>query len=78
MSLEVAINNNQTKRPNPKYTLEFKQGAAKIVNGKGHAHQRAGDNLGVSLGAVGRWPGAARPCKPIRHQDGSLEPDWPG
>jgi hypothetical protein len=26
--------NNQTKRPNPKDTLEFKQDAAKLVNDK--------------------------------------------
>jgi hypothetical protein len=32
MSLEVNMNSNQTKRANPKYTLEFKQDAAKIVS----------------------------------------------
>jgi hypothetical protein len=33
MSLEVN-KNNQTKRPNPKFTLEFKQGAVKLVEGR--------------------------------------------
>ena len=31
MSIEVTMN-NQTKRPNPKYTFKFKQDAAKLVN----------------------------------------------
>mgnify|MGYP001214875541 CR=1 FL=1 len=50
----------QTKRPNPKYTLEFKQDAAKLVNEKGYTHQQAADNLGISLSAVGRWSRAGR------------------
>ncbi len=33
MSLEVNMN-TQTKRVNPKYTLEFKQDAARLVNEK--------------------------------------------
>ena len=33
MPLEVNMN-TQTKRQNPKYTLEFKQDAAKLVNEK--------------------------------------------
>ncbi len=36
--------NNQIKRPNPKFTLEFKQDAAKLVNEKGYTHQQAADN----------------------------------
>ena len=59
MSIEVNMN-NQTKRPNPKYTLEFKQDAAKLVNEKGYTHQQAADNLGISLSAIGRWSGAER------------------
>jgi transposase len=47
--------NNQTKRPNPKFTLGFKQDAAKLVNEKGYAHQQAADSLGISLSAIGRW-----------------------
>ena len=50
----------QTKRPNPKYTLEFKQDAAKLVNEKGYTHQQAADNLGISLRAIGRWSRAER------------------
>jgi transposase len=45
----------QIKCKRPKYTLEFKQDAAKLVNEKGYTHKQAADNLGVSLGAIGRW-----------------------
>jgi transposase len=45
----------QNKHKRPQYTLEFKKDAAKLVNEKGYAHQQAADNLGVSLGAIGRW-----------------------
>jgi len=54
MSLEVNMS-NQNKHKRPKYTLEFKQDAAKLVNDKGYTHQQAADNLGVSLSAIGRW-----------------------
>ena len=47
----------------PKYTVEFKQDAAKLVNEKGYTHQQAADNLGVSLSAIGRWARAERPPK---------------
>jgi transposase len=47
MSLEVKMN-NETKRPTPKFTLKFKQDAAKLVLEKGYTHQQASDNLGVS------------------------------
>ena len=50
----------QIKRPNPKFTLEFKQDAAKLVNEKGYTHQQAADNLGISLSAIGRWSRAER------------------
>jgi transposase len=59
MSLEVNMK-EQTKRPNPRYTLEFKQDAAKLVNEKGYTHQQAADNLGISLSAMGRWVRAER------------------
>jgi transposase len=62
MSLEVKMN-NETKRPNPKFTLEFKQDAAKLVLEKGYTHQQASDNLGVSLSALGRWVRAERGSK---------------
>ena len=35
MSLEVNMN-NQNKQKRPKYTIEFKQDAAKLVNEKSH------------------------------------------
>jgi transposase len=59
MSLEVNMK-EQTKRPNPRYTLEFKQDAAKLVNEKGYTHQQVADNLGISLSAMGRWVRAER------------------
>ena len=59
MSLEVNMK-EQTKRPNPRYTLEFKQDAAKLVNEKGYTHQQAADNLGIPLSAMGRWARAER------------------
>ena len=46
---------NQNKHKRPKYTLEFRQDAAKLVNEKGYTHQQAADNLGVSLSVIGRW-----------------------
>ena len=49
---------NKYKRP--KYSLEFKQDAAKLVLEKGYSHQQAADHLGVSLSALGRWVGAER------------------
>jgi len=47
--------NTQTKQPRPKYTLEFKQDAARLVNEKDYTHQQAADHLGISLSAIGRW-----------------------
>jgi transposase len=54
MSLEVNMN-NQTKRPRPKFTLEFKQDAVKLITEQGYTHQQAADSLGISLSAIGRW-----------------------
>ena|ERR1035437_4205946 len=45
----------QNKHKRPKYTIEFKQDAAKLVNEKGYTHKQAADNLGISLSAIGRW-----------------------
>jgi transposase len=59
MSLEVNMN-NKAKQKRPKYTLEFKQDAAKLVNEKGYTHQQAADSLGISLSAIGRWVRAER------------------
>ncbi len=52
--------NTQTKQPRPKYTLEFKQDAARLVNEKDYTHQQAADHLGISLSAIGRWSRAER------------------
>jgi len=52
--------NTQTKRLIPKYTLEFKKDAARLVNEKGYTHQQAADHLGIPLSAIGRWSRAER------------------
>jgi transposase len=52
--------NNQIKRPNPKFTLEFKQDAVKLTTEKGYTHRQVADSLGISLSAVGRWSRAER------------------
>ncbi len=51
---------NSEKAKKPKFTLEFKQDAAKLVLEKGYTHQQAADSLGVSLSALGRWVKAER------------------
>jgi transposase len=50
----------QIKRPNLKFTLEFKQDAVKLITEKGYAHQQVADSLGISLSAIGRWPRSER------------------
>jgi len=52
--------NDQKKRPNLKFTLEFKHDAVKLITEKGYAHQQVADSLGISLSAIGRWSGAER------------------
>lgn len=56
---------NKTKQKRPKYTLEFKQDAAQLVNEKGYTHKQAADNLGISISAIGRW---------VRAEQGSISP----
>ncbi|WP_445370879.1 transposase [Methylomonas sp. HW2-6] len=46
---------NEQKHKRPKYSLEFKQDAAKLVLEKGYSQQQAADHLGISLSALGRW-----------------------
>ena len=66
--------NNQIKRPNPKFTLEFKQDAVKLATEKGYTRQQAADSLGISLRATGRWSRAERGgYKPNQHQVGNHE-----
>ena len=57
--------NNKTKQKRPKYTIEFKQDAAKLVNEKSYTHKQAADNLGISLSPIGRW---------VRAEQGSIAP----
>ncbi len=46
---------NQIKHKRPKYTLEFKKDATKLVIEKGYTHEQAATNLGISTSALGRW-----------------------
>ncbi len=46
---------NPIKHKRPKYTLEFKKDAAKLVIEKGYTHEQAATNLGISTSALGRW-----------------------
>ncbi|WP_428352946.1 hypothetical protein [Methyloprofundus sp.] len=39
----------QAKPKRPKYNLEFKQDAVKLVMDKGYTHQQAADSLGRTL-----------------------------
>ena len=70
MSTEVNMN-NQTKQKRPKYTLEFKQDAAKLVNEKGYTHKQAADNL--ALLALGE--SRTRINNPIDYQEKRFELD---
>lgn len=54
---------NEKKHNRPKYSLEFKQDAAKLVLEKGYSQQQAADHLGISLSALRRWVRAER--KPL-------------
>ena len=55
-----------TKSTNkPRYSLAFKQDAAKLVLEKGYSCQKAAEHLGVSLSALSRWVKAERtPTRP--------------
>jgi len=60
MSSEVQKMSDTNKPKQPKFTLEFKQDAARLVIEKGYTHQQAADSLGVSESALGRWVRAGR------------------
>ena len=47
------IAENNQKRP--KYTLEYKKDAAKLVIEKGYTQEQAANNLGISKSALRRW-----------------------
>jgi transposase len=51
---------NDKTHKRPKYSLEFKQGATKLVLEKGYSQQQAADHLGISQSALGRWVRAER------------------
>jgi transposase-like protein len=51
---------NEKIHKRPKYSLEFKQDAAKLVLEKGYSQPQAADHLGLSLSALGRWVRAER------------------
>jgi transposase len=51
---------NDKKHNRPKYSLEFKQDAARLVLEKGYSQQQAADHFGISQSALGRWVRAER------------------
>jgi len=51
---------NEKKHNRPKYSLDFKQDAARLVLEKGYSQQQAADHLGISQSALGRWVRAER------------------
>jgi len=51
---------NEKKYNRPKYSLEFKQDATKLVLEKGYSYQQAAEHLGISQSALGRWVRAER------------------
>jgi len=57
---------NEKKHNRPKYSLEFKQDATKLVLEKGYSQQQAADHLGISQSALGRWVRAER--KPLANE----------
>ncbi|AMK78843.1 MULTISPECIES: transposase [Methylomonas] len=48
------------KHIRPKYSLEFKQDAARVVLEKGYSQRQAADHLSISQSALGRWVRAER------------------
>lgn len=50
----------EIKHNRPKYSLEFKQDAARLVLEKGYSQQQAAAHLGISLSALGCWVLAER------------------
>ena len=45
----------ENKQKRPKYTLEFKKDAAKLVIEKGYTQEQAANNLGISKSALSRF-----------------------
>lgn len=60
ITTEVKTRKEDDKRSHPKYTLEFKQDAARLVLEMGYSYQQAAESLGISMGAIGRWVRAER------------------
>jgi transposase len=63
---------NEKKHKRPKYSLEFKQDAARLVLEKGYSLNQAADHLGISLSALGRWVRAER--KPSGNDSATKKP----
>ena len=54
---------DEKKHKRPKYSLDFKQDATKLVLEKGYSQQQAADHLGISLSALARWVQSERPSR---------------
>ncbi len=57
MSLDVQKMSDTNKPKQPKFTLEFKQDAARLVIEKGYTHQQAADCGGSGRSAAGKADG---------------------
>ncbi|QWF72183.1 transposase [Methylomonas paludis] len=64
--------NESKNHKRPKYRLEFKQDAAKLVLDKGYTHQQAADHLGSSLSVLCRWVGLNENPREARRQPKNL------
>jgi transposase len=66
----------ENKQKRPKYTLEFKKDAAKLVIEKGYTQEQAAHNLGISKSALSRWVRAERgPTKGSTGKSASINLD---
>jgi transposase len=66
----------ENKQKRPKYTLEFKKDAAKLVIEKGYTQEQAANNLGISKSALSRWVRAERgPTKGSTGKSASINLD---
>ena len=67
---------SENKQKRPKYTLEFKKDAAKLVIEKSYTREQAATNLGTSKSALSRWVRAEQgPTKESTGKSASINLD---